>query len=95
MSLDQRLLAILACPQDKGPLYYLGDGDADGLYNPRLHVRYLVRDGIPVMLAAEAEQVGDDQHASLMQRIASEHLAPTFALPAESGTTDAAAAPLT
>ena len=25
--------------EDKGPLYYLGD--ADGLYNPRLHRRYV------------------------------------------------------
>ena len=35
MALDPRLLAVLACPEDKGPLYYLGDDD--GLYNPRLH----------------------------------------------------------
>ena len=40
MALDQRLLAILACPEDKGPLYYLGDDD--GLYNPRLRRRYEV-----------------------------------------------------
>ena len=26
MALDPRLLAILACPDDKGPLLYLGDG---------------------------------------------------------------------
>lgn len=25
MSLDPRLVAVLACPVDKGPLYYLGD----------------------------------------------------------------------
>ena len=25
MALDPRLLAVLACPEDKGPLYYLGD----------------------------------------------------------------------
>jgi hypothetical protein len=25
-SLDPRLLAILACPEDKGPLHYLGEG---------------------------------------------------------------------
>ena len=48
MSLDPRLLAVLACPQDKGPLYYLGDDN--GLYNPRLKIKYLVREGIPVML---------------------------------------------
>ena len=52
MALDQRLLDILACPQDKGPLYYLADEAA--LYNPRLHLRYEVRDDIPVMLIDEA-----------------------------------------
>jgi len=51
-TLDARLLAILACPQDKGPLYFVADEDA--LYNPRLKRRYDVRDGIPVMLIDEA-----------------------------------------
>ena len=53
--LDPRLLEILACPEDKGPLYYLGD-DA-GLYNPRLRRRYVVNNGIPVMLPDEAVDV--------------------------------------
>ena len=56
MSLDPRLLAVLACPEDKGPLYYLGDDG--GLYNPRLHRRYEVRDGIPVMLIDELSRTG-------------------------------------
>ena len=55
MALDPRLLAVLACPVDKGPLYYLGDDG--GLYNPRLRRRYVVRDGIPVMLPDEAVEV--------------------------------------
>lgn len=76
MTLDPRLLAVLACPDDKGPLYYLGD--ADGLYNPRLHRRYVVTDGIPVMLVDEAVAVSDDEHDSIMARIDSEGLAPTF-----------------
>ena len=77
MSLDPRLLAVLACPQDKGPLYYLGDDG--GLYNPRLHRRYLVRDGIPVMLVDEAEEVDDAGHEAIMARIATEGIQPTFA----------------
>ncbi|MFM7665310.1 MAG: Trm112 family protein, partial [Actinomycetota bacterium] len=56
-TIDERLLAILACPQDKGPLYFISDEDA--LYNPRLHRRYTVRDGIPVMLIDEATTVSD------------------------------------
>ena len=67
MSLDSRLLEILACPQDKGALYYLGDDD--GLYNPRLHRRYAIRDGIPIMLIDEAESVDDTEHVRLMQRV--------------------------
>lgn len=79
MSLDPRLLAVLACPQDKGPLYYLGDDEATGgLYNPRLHRRYLVRDGIPVMLVDEAETVTDEVHAEIAARIERESIAPTF-----------------
>ena len=62
MSLDPRLLEILACPQDKGPLYYLADENA--LYNPRLQLRYDVRDGIPIMLIDEATTVASDEHDS-------------------------------
>ena len=54
VALDPQLLEILACPEDKGPLYYLADEDA--LYNPRLKRRYDVRDDIPVMLIDEAEK---------------------------------------
>jgi uncharacterized protein YbaR (Trm112 family) len=77
MALDPRLLSVLACPQDKGPLYYLGV--ADGLYNPRLHRRYLIRDGIPVMLIDEAVAVDDEEHEAIMTRVNNEGLAPTFA----------------
>ncbi len=76
MALDPRLLAVLACPVDKGPLYYLGDDG--GLYNPRLRRRYVVREGIPVMLPDEAEQVSDTDAAALDARIAAGELAPTF-----------------
>jgi uncharacterized protein YbaR (Trm112 family) len=76
MTLDPRLLAVLACPEDKGPLYYLGD--EDGLYNPRLRRRYVVRDGIPVMLIDEAEAVSDDEHARITARIERDQLQPTF-----------------
>ena len=45
MPLAPELLSILACPEDKGPLYYLEDLDV--LFNPRLQRVYRVRDGIP------------------------------------------------
>jgi uncharacterized protein len=76
MTLDPRLLAKLACPVDKGPLYYLGDDG--GLYNPRLRRRYLVREGIAVMLPDEAVEVSADEAEALDARIAAGELTPTF-----------------
>lgn len=52
MSLDSKLLEILACPRDKGPLEYLEDEQV--LVNPRLKIAYRIDDGIPVMLSEEA-----------------------------------------
>lgn len=77
MTLDQTLLRILACPEDKGPLYYFAADEF--LYNPRLHRKYEVREGIPVMLIDEAISVDDAEHARLTARIDAEGIAPTFA----------------
>lgn len=52
MSIDPKLLEVLVCPQDKGPLTYLETEQM--LVNERLGVAYRVDDGIPVMLADEA-----------------------------------------
>jgi len=78
MALDQRLLNILACPKDKGPLYYLaGEGI---LYNPRLRLQYAVRDDIPVMLIDEATTADDADHERIMAIVAKDGLEPTFQL---------------
>jgi uncharacterized protein YbaR (Trm112 family) len=76
MALDPQLLAILACPEDKGPLLYFEDEDS--LYNPRLKRRYEVRDDIPIMLVDEAESVDDAEHARLMAKADAEGITPTF-----------------
>jgi uncharacterized protein len=76
MPLDPKLLDILACPEDKGPLLYFADEDC--LYNPRLRRRYAVRDGIPVMLVDEAETVDDDEHERLLAKAAADGIRPTF-----------------
>jgi uncharacterized protein len=76
MSLDAALLAILACPEDKGPLYYLEAEDV--LYNPRLRRTYAVRDGIPVMLIEEAATLDDAEHQRLDAIVRDQHIAPTF-----------------
>jgi uncharacterized protein YbaR (Trm112 family) len=62
--LDEKLLSILVCPADRGPLLLIDDV----LYNPRLRRAYRIDDGIPVLLVDEATQVSDDEHARLMAR---------------------------
>ncbi len=74
--LDPMLLAVLACPQDKGPLLYFADEDS--LYNPRLKRRYRVDDGIPDMLVEDAEQVGPPEHDRLMAKAAADGVRPNF-----------------
>ena len=76
MALDQRLLDILACPKDKGPLYYLAAENT--LYNPRLRLAYAVRDDIPVMLVDEATTLDDAEHSRVMAVIADHSITPTF-----------------
>ena len=76
MALDPKLLEILACPEDKGPLLYFVDEDV--LYNPRLKRRYAVRDDIPIMLIDEAETVDDAEHGRLTAKAAADGVRPTF-----------------
>lgn len=52
--LDPTLLEILACPDDKSPVIYQKEGDAERLTCTACGKRYPVRDGIPVMLLDEA-----------------------------------------
>ncbi|WP_045557866.1 Trm112 family protein [Streptomyces sp. FxanaA7] len=80
MNPDDPLLQILACPLDKGPLHLVvheeerpgaaGAGAArapESLYNPRLHRRYPIVDGIPQLLPSSGEQVTEDEHARLTE----------------------------
>jgi uncharacterized protein YbaR (Trm112 family) len=76
VALDPMLLEILACPEDKGPLLYFPDEDS--LYNPRLHRRYRINDGIPDMLIEDAEDVGAEEHERLMAKAAATGIEPNF-----------------
>jgi uncharacterized protein YbaR (Trm112 family) len=76
MTLDSFLLGVLACPEDKGPLYYFEDEAI--LYNPRLRRAYEIRDGIPVMLVEEARSVGDQEHARLMSKAEASGIEPNW-----------------
>lgn len=62
--MDPKLLEILVCPADRGPLLLI-DGR---LYNPRLHRAYRIEAGIPVLLVDEATDVGAHEHEQLMAR---------------------------
>jgi uncharacterized protein YbaR (Trm112 family) len=76
MTLSPDLLEILACPEDKGPLYYL---EAESvLYNPRLRRTYEIRDDIPAMLIDEATAVDGTEHERLMALVEERGIAPTF-----------------
>lgn len=64
--LDQRLLGILVCPEDRGPLLLAGDV----LYNPRLRRAYRIEAGVPVLLVDEAVTIDDDaEHQRLLGRV--------------------------
>ena len=67
--LDEKLLSILVCPHDRGPLLLIDD---EFLYNPRLRRAYRIDDGIPVLLIDEAVAVTDDnEHQHLLDRASS------------------------
>lgn len=74
--LDPRLLGILACPEDKGPLLYFPSESI--LFNPRLARTYAIRDGIPVMLIEESTQVDATEVKRLEELAAKEGIEPNF-----------------
>ncbi len=76
MALDQHLLSILACPEDKGPLLYFADEQV--LLNPRLKRTYRIEDDIPVMLIDEATSIDDAELARLNAKADAEGITPTF-----------------
>ena len=53
MALSRELLDILACPKCKGELRLTDQ--QDGLVCDACHLRYPIRDDIPIMLVDEAE----------------------------------------
>jgi uncharacterized protein len=52
---DPKLLEILVCPVTKGPLIY--DRAAGELISEKAGLAYPIRDGIPIMLPAEARKL--------------------------------------
>ena len=76
MSLDPMLLEILACPEDKGPLFYLEDENS--LYNPRLRRSYRIEDDIPIMLVDEADDVNQSEHERIIEKVEEYKISLTF-----------------
>lgn len=54
--MDPKLLDILACPLCKSPLHY--DRAGNELVCKADRLAYPVRDGIPILLEADARQLG-------------------------------------
>ena len=61
--LDKKLLEILACPICKGELHY--DKNAKELVCAVDKLAFPIRDGVPVMLPAEARAMSSDEMESL------------------------------
>jgi len=55
MAIDQDLLSILACPKCKGPVQL--PPAQDGLICQGCHLKYPIKDEIPIMLIDEAIQL--------------------------------------
>lgn len=55
--LSPELISMLVCPVTRGPLVY--DSEAQELISDRAKLAYPVRNGIPIMLEAEARKLDD------------------------------------
>ena len=64
--MDAKLLELLVCPVTKGHLDW--DKDAQELRSRSARLAYPVRDGIPVLLEAEARVLSDEELDSIPTR---------------------------
>ncbi|MBX3587362.1 MAG: Trm112 family protein [Ramlibacter sp.] len=64
--MDAKLIELLVCPVTKGPL--LLDREKNELVSRSARLAYPVRDGIPIMLEAEARTLSDEEIDQLPAR---------------------------
>jgi uncharacterized protein YbaR (Trm112 family) len=69
MPIEKDLLEILACPETKAPVIEV---EANGEHwlvstDPTTRRRYPVRDGIPIMLIEESEQMDEAEWKALVE----------------------------
>ena len=57
LGIDVKLLELLVCPLGGGPLRL--DAKAGVLVSPRARLAYPVRDGIPILLPSEAQELSE------------------------------------
>ncbi len=57
--MDTKLLELLVCPVTKGPLDY--DREKQELVSRSARLAYPVKDGLPVMLEAQARPLSDEE----------------------------------
>jgi uncharacterized protein YbaR (Trm112 family) len=74
--IDSEFLSLLACPEDKGPLYYIESEDI--FYNPRLRRIYPIKENIPVLLVAEAIAASAEDDQRIQNLINQNGIKPTF-----------------
>lgn len=58
-AIDRRLLEMLVCPVTRQPLEYRRARQE--LVSKGARLAFPIRDGIPIMLAEEARELGDDE----------------------------------
>jgi len=59
VSIDPKMLELLACPLTKGPLKW--DAERSELVSRSARLAYPVRDGIPIMLPSEARRLDENE----------------------------------
>jgi uncharacterized protein YbaR (Trm112 family) len=59
METDPKLLEILICPVTRTTLHY--DRERQELISKAAGLAYPIRGGVPIMLAAEARELSDDE----------------------------------
>jgi uncharacterized protein len=64
--LSPDLLAVLVCPVSKQPLVYVASEDVLVCASSRL--RYRIDNGVPVMLAEEAQALSESEVSQLISR---------------------------
>ena len=65
MAIDPQLLSIMVCPVSHAPLREVGDWLVST--DPGTRLRYPVRDGIPVMLVEESEEMSQEDWEAAIQ----------------------------